>query len=692
MTLVRARQVGWLALALAILALGFEAEYVHSESPTLLGTLFGLLRTPTLGALLLIAASFAMRALHHGAASVLCGAAAVVWAMVGLLESIARQGGDPGMAPEEVAIASVACLALGVTLDALVAKTRLGYATCATLLFVAAVGGAASLVALQLPGSTEGFIGPSMPALACVAFSLLGLRQLFRPHDASLDSAVARLHVPIAISGVAGTLACAQLIAHNTAVKYTEQLGWMIAAGALMLCVTMAAFTIARLVAEVMLARRSTTKWQRLLRRQREIMHGRTAALRRTQVRYRDLFANVPAPVILTNAAGAILAANPAMLHLLGAKSEDELKAMNMGSLHADPEQRRKLLATWAASDESIHQGEFKLRRLDGEQRSALYTSHVLRLPKAAEIEYIQGTFTDITELRKAEANQRTLEATLRLSQKLESVGRLAAGIAHEINTPMQYIGDNVFYLRESYQALQTLLEQQRQLLADIGKRSARELAEELRELESDADIAEILEAVPGAFTRTDDGIKSVNRIVAAMKELAHPGEGSKASTDVNAVINTAVTVTRNAHKTVAKVELNLGDIPNALAYKNELCQVFINLIVNAAHAIESAQKADHRAGSIKIRTHAADDAIFIDVSDNGCGIQDSVMDKIFDPFFTTKEVGKGTGQGLALARTTIIEKHGGQIAVQSTVGQGSTFTITLPIRNHDSTSNREDP
>jgi signal transduction histidine kinase len=170
------------------------------------------------------------------------------------------------------------------------------------------------------------------------------------------------------------------------------------------------------------------------------------------------------------------------------------------------------------------------------------------------------------------------------------------------------------------------------------------------------------------------------------MKELAHPGEGAKVSTDVSAIINTAVTVTRNAHKTVANVQLDLGAVPNVLAYKNELCQVFINLIVNAAHAIESAQKTDRRAGVITIRTSVGPDALRIDVADNGCGIPDAVMDKIFDPFFTTKEVGKGTGQGLALARTTIVEKHGGQLTVQSAVGQGTTFTVTLPLSDQEST------
>jgi PAS domain S-box-containing protein len=529
-------------------------------------------------------------------------------------------------------------------------------------------------------------LSAAIPALACTVLGIVGLGQLFRSHATALDTAIGRLFAPIAITGIVCAVLVGELITSHSTVPGSRQIAWMVAASMLVLCLTLAAFTIVKLAAEVTAARRSTTKWQRLLRRQRGIMHERTAALRRTKAHYRDLFASVPAPVLLTNRGGNILAANPAMIALLGAESEAQLKAVNMASLHADPEGRQRLLAAWAASDEAIHQGEFKLRRLDGEQRSALFTSHVVREPKTGEIDHIQGTFTDITELRRSEANQRRLEGHLRLSQKLESVGRLAAGIAHEINTPMQYIGDNLFFIKESYDTLRTLLERQRQLLADTVGRSAAELANELRELESEADVEAILTEMPGALSRTDDGIKSVNRIVAAMKELAHPGEGAKVSTDVSAIINTAVTVTRNAHKTVANVQLDLGAVPNVLAYKNELCQVFINLIVNAAHAIESAQKTDRRAGVITIRTSVGPDALRIDVADNGCGIPDAVMDKIFDPFFTTKEVGKGTGQGLALARTTIVEKHGGQLTVQSAVGQGTTFTVTLPLSDQEST------
>ena len=690
MTHTRARQLEWLILALVVVALGFEGGFARERSFELLAGLHALLSAPINCALMLIAVGFSTRMFHHNVAPALCFTAASAWATVWSIGTIPRPVDAVGLTLQETTAAAVACLAIAALVDQLGSKRTLGYLISATLFLVAAVGSLASVIVMELDYATADAAAEPLPALACAALSVIGFSQIFRHHAQSLDAAIGRLVGPIAVAGGAGMLLAAQLIAHHTAASSAQQLGWMFSASMLMLTLTLVAFTIVRLVSEVEIARRSSAKWKRLLRRQREIMHARTTALKRTQAHYGELFANVPAPVILTHPSGTVLAANPAMLAFLGAESEAQVKSSNFVSFYANPDERQKLIADWMASDKVMHQGEVKLRRLDGQHRSALFTSRVVRASKHGEIDYIQGTFTDITELRTAEANQRRLEANLRLSQKLESVGRLAAGIAHEINTPMQYIGDNVFFLRESFDALRILLEGQRQLLGDAAERTAGELTTALRDLESNAEVDAILESMPGALTRTDDGIKSINRIVAAMKELAHPGDGAKASTDVNAVINTAVTVTRNAHKTVATVNLDLGDLPSALTYKNELCQVFINLIVNAAHAIESAQKIDRRAGEIKIRTRAEQDSVRIELSDNGCGIPDSVMDKIFDPFFTTKEVGKGTGQGLALARTTIVEKHGGQITVQSAVGHGSTFMITLPIGNHDSTPNKE--
>ncbi len=679
-----ARKVEALILAAAALALGFAAGDTEQESSLLLVHGQSLLGEPLTGALLLTAGGMFVRAMHYRVASAVCVAAGAAWSTAAVLAAVVRLGLEPGMTAEEVLSIGVACLAFAVLSEALWSKTPVGYFVSATLFLLAVAASIAALAAGGFVGAEAGTAPWALHPLACSALGAVGLRQLIAEQLPALDVALRRLMAPIALAGGGVAWLALQLVAHHAADSYAQQLGWMIGTSMVVLCVTLCSFAVIGAAGEVAAVRRASTKWRRLLRRQREIMHERTTALRRSKRLYKNLFSTVPAPVVLTTQSGAILAANPAMLALLGAESEEQVRTLNFGEFHAERGTRERLIADWSASAETIHSGEMKLRRLDGELRSALFTSRVVRALPTGDIDYIQGTFTDITDLRQAEINQRRLEANLRLSQKLESVGRLAAGVAHEINTPMQYIGDNVFFLRESFESLHSMLESQRRVLASVAGKSADELASDLRELEVEAEVDQILASMPSALTRTDDGIKTINRIVAAMKELAHPGEGAKASTDVNAVINTAVTVTRNAHKTIASVKLELGSVPNALTYKNELCQVFINLIVNAAHAIESAQKVDRRAGLIEIATRAEPDRICIEVTDNGCGMPDSVIERIFDPFFTTKEVGKGTGQGLALVRTTIVEKHGGQIAVHSVVGQGSTFTITLPIGNQE--------
>src|SRR6185295_5846964 len=274
------------------------------------------------------------------------------------------------------------------------------------------------------------------------------------------------------------------------------------------------------------------------------------------------------------------------------------------------------------------------------------------------DVDYIQGTLTDITALRKAEASRQMLETNLRMSQKLESVGRLAAGIAHEINTPMQYIGDNVYYLKGAFESLHEQHVQRTTAL--YQPEDADRCVRELREIEASGDADSTWEQIPGAIERSQEGIGTVSRIVAAMKELAHPGQGTKVATDLNAIVGTALTVTRNEYKTVATVDTQLSPVPEVLAYRNELCQVLINLIVNASHAIQEHRKQGDSLGRIVIRTSHDSEWAYVEVEDNGCGIPDAVRDKIFDPFFTTKEVGKGTGQGLAMARSTVVDKHGG--------------------------------
>jgi two-component system NtrC family sensor kinase len=273
----------------------------------------------------------------------------------------------------------------------------------------------------------------------------------------------------------------------------------------------------------------------------------------------------------------------------------------------------------------------------------------------------------------------------LRLAQKLESVGRLAAGIAHEINTPIQYIGDSVTFLQSTQLDLERLLVAYRDALQEAnGDQRLNGILVNLKEMEKSLDLEFLTTETSRAFERTLEGVERVAAIVRAMKEFAHPDSAEHSSADLNHAIETTLTVARNEYKYTAQIEMQLGDIPLVTCNVGELNQVFLNLIVNAAHAIAESGK-DAAAGRITIATVACGDTVSISIADNGCGIPEAHLEKIFDPFFTTKPVGRGTGQGLAIARSIVTEKHGGSIDVQSTVGSGTRFILRLPVAGRSS-------
>jgi len=268
----------------------------------------------------------------------------------------------------------------------------------------------------------------------------------------------------------------------------------------------------------------------------------------------------------------------------------------------------------------------------------------------------------------------------LQLAQKLESVGRLAAGIAHEINTPIQYVGDSVHFLRSACDDFDKLFESMRHaaaLLPDSAELKAYHL--EVAELEKKHDLEYLRAEIPKAFTRTFDGVERVTNIVKAMKEFAHPDAREQSPVDLRHALETTLLVASNEYKYVAKVRTEFGELPHVVCNVGELNQVFLNLIVNAAHAIKDAGKGVDD-GEITIRLAAEDEQAVIRVSDNGCGVPEENLTKLYDPFFTTKEVGRGTGQGLAISHSIVVDKHGGDISVRSQVGVGTEFTVRLPI------------
>lgn len=274
---------------------------------------------------------------------------------------------------------------------------------------------------------------------------------------------------------------------------------------------------------------------------------------------------------------------------------------------------------------------------------------------------------------------RRRLEIELRHAHKLESLGALSAGVAHEINTPMQFIGDNLRYVREALDDLQPLLDRIAELRPQLKDAGLAALAEELETLEERADLEFARGRMPQAISRALEGVSRVSGIVDAMKSFAHP-QTEMSYIDLNEHLRNTLTVACNEYKYVAEAELECGTLPPVMANGSDLNQVFLNLIVNAAHAIAEAQAADSRAGRIRLSSFIEGDDAVITIEDNGNGIPEDIRHRIFDPFFTTKEVGKGTGQGLSISRSIVVERHGGTLSYDSTPGRGTCFSIRLPV------------
>jgi signal transduction histidine kinase len=270
-------------------------------------------------------------------------------------------------------------------------------------------------------------------------------------------------------------------------------------------------------------------------------------------------------------------------------------------------------------------------------------------------------------------------ELELHQSNKLEAVGRLASGIAHEINTPVQFVTDSIKFLESASEDLLALTD--RATTAKLALRAGtppEEVAAQLERAEEELDVLYLAENLPAAFARSLDGLSRVATIVQSMKQFAHPGTAT-GRVDLKRAILSTLTIARSEYKRVAEVETHFADLPLVTCNAGEMNQVILNLVVNAAHAITDVVGNSGQLGKIEVRVELEGEWVVISVADSGAGIPEAIRDRIFEPFFTTKEVGQGTGQGLALARS-VVTKHHGSLTFRSVIGVGTTFFIRLPV------------
>lgn len=286
-----------------------------------------------------------------------------------------------------------------------------------------------------------------------------------------------------------------------------------------------------------------------------------------------------------------------------------------------------------------------------------------------------------VEQLHREIEQRARIEVELHQAQKLESVGRLAAGIAHEINTPVQFVGDSIEFVRS---AVGDLFELVRKL--EIVQHSISQgmplatAASEAAEASEAADLPYLTLQVPKALDLAAEGLGRVARIVRSMKEFAHPDSKTMAATDLNRAIASTLTMAHNEYKYVAELVTDLGDLPPIHCHVGELNQVVLNLVVNAAHAIGDVVAGTAHRGKITVTTSRDGDDAVISIADTGGGIPDTVRAHVFDPFFTTKDVGRGTGQGLAIAHSVVVDKHHGTLTFETVVGRGTTFIVRVPI------------
>ncbi|PKN55048.1 MAG: hypothetical protein CVU56_23410 [Deltaproteobacteria bacterium HGW-Deltaproteobacteria-14] len=401
------------------------------------------------------------------------------------------------------------------------------------------------------------------------------------------------------------------------------------------------------------------TLWQILKRREAE------ESLQASLVEARKLALAVeqsPAAVVVTDRDGRIEYVNHKFCEVTGYTPEEVL-GKNPRVLKSGWTAPRDYAAMWRLlTAGQTWTGVFQNLRKDGSSFWERASISPMRASPDAPITHFVGVKEDITA-------QRTLEAQLQQAQQLEAIGQLAAGVAHEINTPSQYVSDNLSFLTHAWERLAPLLTAAAADAADATGRGP--------------SPSWLLERVPSALASAREGLDRIQSIVGAMRDFSHRGDGKPHAVDLHQLIASSAMITRNSWKYVAALVTEVDpDAASVEGVGGELGQVVINLIVNAAHALEGQPRAnDGAVGRIVVGTRPVPerDAVELFVSDDGPGVPSAIRARVFDPFFTTKPRGKGTGQGLAIAHNIVTDRHGGRLWLEETPGGGATFRVELP-------------
>ena len=396
----------------------------------------------------------------------------------------------------------------------------------------------------------------------------------------------------------------------------------------------------------------------------------RTRELGESLERYRSLVENTNSiPWEIDLSSGQFVYIAPQAARFFGC-SADELHTARLEEL-IHPDDRARVRAHFlaasaghAADAEALH-----YRMITGDRRLIHVRTTLSAYTPGAPL---RGITFDVSKQTK-------LEAELRQAHKLESVGKLAAGIAHEINTPVQFVSDSIHFVSGASSDLLLLLAQCQKVNSAVlaGERCQNE-AREIERLTAHINLPYLTTQVPHALDLALEGVGRVSEIVRSMKEFAYPHTAEMLLANLNRAIQSTLTIARAEFKNVAELETSFGDLPLVRCHIGDINQVVINIVVNAAHAI-AAKKADEK-GKIRVSTQQQGTDVVIAIADTGCGIPEHLHERIFDPFFTTKEVGSGTGQGLAIARTIVVDRHQGALWFDTRAGVGTTFYVRLPI------------